>query len=135
MSKNGKADKKRKPTHHTQWAAQFAVASELCKREYQVALTMGNHPKADLMAISPKGVPFTVDVKGLAAKNPWFVRRKAKTDNLFYVLACVPPGKANQFFIMSQATANELIRGDTSSSDILWNTGLPHLDKWDILPA
>jgi hypothetical protein len=133
--KQGKVAKKKKPTHHAQWAAQFAVASELCKREYQVALTMGNHPKADLMAISPKGVAFTIDVKGLQKKNTWFVRRKAKTKNLFYVLACVPPGEPNQFFIMSQATANELIRGDSSSSDILWNASVPHLDKWSALPA
>jgi hypothetical protein len=81
---------KRRPTHHAQWATQFAVASELCQRDYQVALTMGNHPKADLMAISPKGVSLTVDVKGLRSKNTWLVRRKPKTANLFYVLACEP---------------------------------------------
>jgi hypothetical protein len=28
--------------HQTQWAAQFAVASELCKRGYEVSFTMGN---------------------------------------------------------------------------------------------
>jgi hypothetical protein len=133
--KGSKATKKRKPAHHTQWAAQFAVASELCKRDYQVALTMGNHPKADLMAISPKGVAFTVDVKGLRSKNTWLVRRKPKTDKLFYVLACVPKGQPNQFFVMSQATTNDLIRGDTAMSDILWKTCLPHLDKWEALPA
>jgi hypothetical protein len=126
---------KRRPTHHAQWAAQFAVASELCKRDYQVALTMGNHPKADLMAISPEGVAFTVDVKGLRSKNTWFVRRKPKTENLFYVLACVPPGEPNQFFVMSQATADNLIRGDTAASDIRWSDCLPHLDKWDVLPG
>jgi hypothetical protein len=38
----------------TQWAAQFAVASELCKRGYEVSLTMGNAtPVADLMLVSP----------------------------------------------------------------------------------
>jgi hypothetical protein len=36
--------------HQTQWAAQFAVASELCKRGYEVSFTMGNvAPVADLM--------------------------------------------------------------------------------------
>lgn len=130
-----KRTKKRTPTHHSQWAAQFAVASELCKRGYQVALTMGNHPKHDLMAISPQGVSFTVDVKGLRSKNAWFVRRKPRTENLFYVLALVPPGEANQFFIMSQTTANELIRGDTPASDIRWSNSLPHLDRWDVLPG
>jgi hypothetical protein len=32
--------KQRHSGHQTQWAAQFAVASELCKRGYEVALTM-----------------------------------------------------------------------------------------------
>lgn len=126
--------KERRPTHHTQWAAQFAVASELCKRDYQVALTMGNHPAADLMAISPKGVPFSVDVKGLRSPTTWLVRRKRSIKNLFYVLAYVPPGPENQFFIMSQATANDLIRGDTTASDIRWKDGLAHRDKWRELP-
>lgn len=35
--------------HFTQWAAQFAVASELCKRGYEVAFTLGhNTPLADM---------------------------------------------------------------------------------------
>ncbi len=49
--------------HQTQWAAQFAAASELCKRGYEVAFTMGNHPHKDLMVVSPDGVTFAVDVK------------------------------------------------------------------------
>lgn len=41
----------------TQWAAQFSVAGELCKRGYQVTFKMGNTaPVADLMVISPKGL-------------------------------------------------------------------------------
>jgi len=51
----------RRSVHRTQWAAQFAVASELCKGGHQVAFTMGNHPEVDIMAISPKGVPFRID--------------------------------------------------------------------------
>jgi hypothetical protein len=40
--------------HQTQWAAQCAVASELCKRGYEVSFTMGNTaPVADLMVVSP----------------------------------------------------------------------------------
>ena len=34
----------KKRQNQTQWTAQFAVASELCKRGYEVAFTMGNHP-------------------------------------------------------------------------------------------
>ena len=55
----------RRSSHQTQWAAQFAVASELCRRGYEVAFTTGNHPCVDLMVYSPNRVPFAVDVKGL----------------------------------------------------------------------
>ncbi len=43
--------KKRHSSHQTQWAAQFAAASELCKRDAD----LGNHPAVDLMVQSPKG--------------------------------------------------------------------------------
>jgi hypothetical protein len=59
--------------HQTQWAAQFAVASELCKRGYEVSFTMGNAtPIADLMVVSPiRREMFLIDVKGLYRRNPW----------------------------------------------------------------
>lgn len=44
----------RRSSHRTQWAAQFAVASELCKLGYEVALTLGNQPAADLLVVGPK---------------------------------------------------------------------------------
>jgi hypothetical protein len=58
--------------HQTQWAAEFAVASELCKRGYEVAFTSGHTtPIADLMVVSPKyKTMFLVDVKGLYKMNP-----------------------------------------------------------------
>ena len=64
--------------HQTQWAAQFAVASELCKRGYEVSFTMGNTtPIADLMVVSPIGREmFLIDVKGLYRRNPWVLKRK-----------------------------------------------------------
>jgi hypothetical protein len=65
------AQKEWQSAHRTQWAAQFAVASELCKRGYQVALTMGFHPVINLMVISPKGAPFLVDVKAQHKNHSW----------------------------------------------------------------
>ena len=59
-------------THETQWAVQFAVASEeLCKLGYEVAFTLGHNTLlADLMVVSPIGKKqFLVDVKGLAAPH------------------------------------------------------------------
>lgn len=102
--------KERHSSHQTQWAAQFAVASELCKRGYQVALTLGNHPAVDLMVQSPNGTKFTVDVKGLQGRNPWVVRAKSLQDGLFYIFAFVPTGAANRFHIATQKEVNAALK-------------------------
>src|ERR1017187_6186488 len=105
------AVKSKRSGHQSQWAAQFAVASELCKRGYEVSFTMGNRtPLADLMVVSPESKEmFLVDVKGLYRKNPWIVKRKVARDKLFYIFAFVPTEETNQFFVMTQAEANLLI--------------------------
>src|SRR5689334_9859387 len=101
--------KNRRSVHRTQWAAQFAVASELCKAGYEVAFTTGNHPTIDLMAVSPKQKPFGIDVKGLYRPNFWVVRRKPAKAGLYYVFAFVPDKKPNEFFILTQEDANKEI--------------------------
>jgi hypothetical protein len=131
--------------HQTQWAAQFAVASELCKRGYEVAFTSGHTtPVADLMVVSPiKGEMFLVDVKGLYRINPWIIRRKLERVNLFYILAYVPTDKPNQFFIMTQQQATQLILGeitrlkrpdDYRMTGFVWKLALPHENAWGTLP-
>ena len=121
------------------------MASELCKRGYQVSFTMGNHtPEADLMVLSPiKRKLFLIDVKGLYRQNPWLVKRKPERENLFYVLAYVPDGKPNQFFVMKQREAYRLIQAeltrlnradDYSVTGFSWKLAIPHEDKWEKLP-
>jgi hypothetical protein len=143
-----------RPHHRTQWAAQFAVASELCKRDYQVALTLGNHPAVDLMARSPSGTHFSVDVKGLYKRNFWPVQLQAPREKLFYVFAYVPAGLPNQFFVMTQHQVAEAIQANwdrycarhglaASDADarenrfpgVEWKLAEPYRDQWDALPA
>lgn len=100
----------RRSAHRTQWAAQFAVASELCKQNHQVALTLGNHPAIDIMAISPGGVPFTINVKGLCKENYWAVSEKSPQLGLFYVFAYARDQGNNRFFVVSQQTVNQMVR-------------------------
>jgi hypothetical protein len=142
----------RRSVHRTQWAAQFAVASELCKRGYEVAFTMGNHPSVDIMVNSPSGFSFGIDVKGLYRKNFWVVQPKDIKDRLFYVLAFVPDDGQNRFFILSQQQVNDAVAagieaarqraldkgksGDKAGMfpGISW----PHAEKhqdWGILPG
>jgi hypothetical protein len=138
----------RRSAHRTQWAAQFAVASELCKRGYQVALTMGNHPAVDLMVISPKGKQFSIDVKGLYKPNYWPVGKKPERRDLYYVFAFVPDERPNEFYVVDQKTVNRLIhahfqhkresrlsRGKSDKkvgrfSDISWKQLQPYKDAW-----
>ena len=137
-------------THQTQWAAQFAVASELCKMDYEVALTMGNNtPLADLMVISPKNKKqFLIDVKGLAKPNYWQVSKKPPRDDLYYVFALVPHGSPNQFFIVNQGDVNACIEAQfallkpdkqalglkANRLGLRWGDTKPFLDRWNILP-
>lgn len=131
--------------HQTQWAAQFAVASELCKRGYEVAFTSGHTtPIADLMVVSPKNkTMFLVDVKGLYRMNPWVIKRKTKRDNLFYILAFVPSDQANRFFVLTQSDINQQVESeltrlgrteDYPMSGITFKQGGAHENDWDALP-
>ena len=99
--------KSKRSTHRTQWAAQFAVASELCKLGYEVALTLGNHPAVDLVVISPrKKKTFQVEVKGLYEPNYWQLKKQKPRKELFYVFAHVPDYDSNCFFILPQRTVH-----------------------------
>jgi hypothetical protein len=140
-----KLPKEKRSVHRTQWAAQFAVASELCKRGYEVAFTMGHTtPLADLMVVSPTSKKnFLIDVKGLYKPNPWVIKKKATRDSLYYVLAFVPDNTSNRFFILSQQQVNTYIRAelarlgradDYSMTGILWKQAERHENKWEILP-
>ena len=131
--------------HQTQWAAQFAVASELCKRGYEVSFTMGNTtPVADLMVVSPEQREmFLIDVKGLYKANPWLIKRKAVRARLFYVLAFVPADKPNEFFILTQQQVAQLIELELKRlnrpdnypvTGILWKQAIKYRDAWNVLP-
>jgi hypothetical protein len=144
----------RHSNHQTQWAAQFAVASELCKQGYEVALTLGNHPSVDLMAISPglRRLHFDIDVKGLHTKNWWTVFPKQLVDNLYYIFAFVPKGSPNQFFILTQEEVNSAISDASSAArrraeakglvskfdkfpGVSWTAAAAHENAWHKLPG
>lgn len=130
--------------HFTQWAAQFSVASELCKLGYLVAFTTGNAtPEADLMVMSPQRQSFLIDVKGQKANSFWRIRNRKTLPNLFYVLAVVPRSKPNSFFVLSHAEVNRLMKAyersgvkyDPRFSGFNPGSIAPYKDRWDVLPS
>ena len=128
---------------NTQWAAQFAVASELCKRGCEVSFTMGNcTPLADLMVLTPQGKHFLVDVKGQSTKNFWRIKAKEKRHDLFYVLCFVGDPAYNRFFPMSQSALHNLmdayrnsgVKYDERFSGFNWGSALSFENEWGQLP-
>ena len=129
--------------HCTQWAAQFAVAAELCKRGYDVALTMGSTtPDADLIVRSPTAALFQIDVKGQSGPNFWRIKQKIDRHNLFYVFALVPLDKPNRFFIVPQRDLSKLmneyehsgVKFDPRFAGVNWTTLYPYENQWKLLP-
>ena len=98
--------------------------------------------------MSPGGTLFKVDVKGLAKPNYWIIRRRELIPNLFYILAYVPHGNPNEFFILShqqviQEQFDEIetmklrkpeIGHDYPVQGVKW-AAAKNYNKWGVLPA
>jgi hypothetical protein len=95
-------------SYNTQWAAQFFAAAELSRRGYIVAPTLGNALATDLLAQSPRGITFAVEVKGRQTRGHWAVRRVRDPKNRkLYILVLVPTGQLTEpvrpkYFIMTE---------------------------------
>lgn len=133
--------------HQTQWAAQFFAAAELTRRGYLVSFTLGDAPVVDLLAVSPGGTHFQIDVKGLSQRNFWLIRERQVPGDLFYVLVRVPPPATTpEFFIVSGIQVMEQIarlREHTvaqgkpypeSGAGLPWDAVLAYRDRWQDLP-
>lgn len=132
--------------YQTQWAAQFYAAAELSRRGHLVALTLGNAPRTDLLVVSPAGVNYHVEVKGLAAPNWWLIQPGEVQADLFYILVQVPPvPEPPRFFILSSAELAQemapvlaemrLSGAAMSGAGIRWKQALGYQDRWETLPA
>lgn len=105
---------------------------------------MGNAtPLADLMVVSPGRQGFLIDVKGQASPNVWLIKERNEIrSDLYYVLALVPPNKPNRYFVLSHATAHELllqykasgIKYDPSFAGFNWAACHAYENRWDLLP-
>jgi hypothetical protein len=62
--------------YFVQWAGQHYVAYELNRRGYIATLTFGNATQTDILAKSPIGVVFDVEVKSMSGPNFWRVNKR-----------------------------------------------------------
>lgn len=98
----------------SQWSGQFFVAAELTRRGYRVSFTLGTAPSTDLVAISPKGEQFKVEVKTKRKEgSSGLVRTVPKDSNLYYVLVVsrpkddFPPPK---FWVLTSREVKAILR-------------------------
>jgi hypothetical protein len=130
----------------------FAVGSELCRRGYDVALTVGNTPTKDLMCESPARRVFKVQVKGTSTKNFVLVQKRvleaATDDGLVFVVVLVPPDSAEgiQFFVLTHAEVQAAHRAQPKTKrsgdphkpgfeGMNWGQVVAHESRWDKLPG
>jgi hypothetical protein len=132
--------------YQTQWSAQFFAAAELTRRGYLVTLTFGNAPVIDILAQSPKGVQFSVDVKGQSTKNFWLIQRRESLPHHYYILVYVPAEAPPTYLVMSceemmkrrvEYQEHIVSTGGKYRDDLggmNWSTALNYKDKWNTLP-
>ena len=127
----------------TKWAAQFLAAAELSRQGYKVAMLMGNAPRTDILAEAPSGISFRVQCKGQRGSNFWLIKEDEVQDDLFFVLALVPPDvkKKPRCFIMTSKEVMNEIRSwidkhpDDKMTGFNWSRALEHEDQWQKLPS
>ena len=104
--------------YRTQWASTFYAAGELTRRGYLVTITHGNAKFVDLLVQAPNGESFSIDVKGMSARN-WIPIKKPDQGNgdQHYILVYTPLNLKNEsvprYFIMSSSEmCDEIIKAE-----------------------
>jgi hypothetical protein len=128
--------------HDSQWAAQFFAAAQLSVRGYLVSLTLGHALGTDLLAHSPGGVSFGVEVKGLSRLGGYWIVPAAPrhADGVCYIAVLNARSPApSRFFVMTPAEV-EAARaalaerrrglGGFQVADVQ-----AHEDRWEKLPS
>lgn len=92
--------------YSTQWAGQFYVAAELCKREFLMSFPLGYAKETDLMVTSPKGTAFRVEVKTQRTRNFWRYKQRDVSKDLFYIFVYLNEIEQNpKFYILTSKEA------------------------------
>jgi hypothetical protein len=137
--------------NHTSFAAACATSAELSRRGYDVAFTLGNTPRVDLICAVPDGEAFKVQVKGISTANGFYCQKEffdaAQQQNLFLIIVLVPPvGDSSpfRFFVLSHEEAilefsrmpkfKRDGRPYENGSGLNWGSVKPYEDSWDKLP-
>jgi hypothetical protein len=140
----------KRQNYHTQWAAQFAIAAELSRRGYTVALSLGSAKTLDILCTAPSGRAFRIEAKGTT--NATFIRTGLNilemdlVEDLFLVVALVPADEFPfRFFVLTleEIRQERLSQPQTKRSGeayvpghdgLRWAAIQKHESRWDKLP-
>jgi len=114
-------------------AGEFFVAAELCKRGYNVALTMGNAKAIDVLA-EKGGKSTLVQVKSVQSKSGWPIMKDKIVKNVIYILVCLnEPGYPPSYSIMTTTEARRNTKQYLTRGVIYHATGMNarYLERWD----
>jgi hypothetical protein len=139
----------KRKNHYTEWAALFATGAELARRGYDVALTLGNTPKVDLLCSVPNGELFKVQVKGMSDRSGNFIQPHFFDDKedpgLLFITVNVPSGDKEpfEFFIMTHGDIKSVLEGlnEKKKKTVREGWGFTYKeiknykDKWEKLPS
>ena len=93
--------------YKTQWVGQYAVASELIRRNNFVSMPLGNTPDLDLQCQNSYSKrKFSVQVKSLSSKTSFPIQNrliKKEIPDLYFVFVHVPPEESEplEYFVLN----------------------------------
>lgn len=120
----------------THLSGEFFVSAELSRMGYNVALTMGNAKKVDLVVESDsKTVP--IQVKALAKKQNvgWPINLKHEYDSklIFVLVVLGAPGSLPDYYIVNGKTVNERMKKYKARAILNISSVREFKDNWKLI--
>jgi len=112
------------PLHKNQTgiAAEFFVAAELARRNFNVSITFGNTKSIDLLA-EKEGINISIQVKGIQRKKSicWNISKESIKNNVVYVLVNINCDtlESPEYFILTATDLRKEIKSVTSGRDYI----------------
>ncbi|HHE47199.1 MAG TPA: hypothetical protein ENL08_05825 [Bacteroidetes bacterium] len=125
--------------NRTALAAEFFVAAELLRQGHIVTITFGKEKAVDLLVChkDDNSIARSIDVKGLAKKNPWALGTFDKPQMPSFFVFCLlnTPGEQPRYFIVPSSDVNNLVEpaSNRKSYWIPFNKVVDYESRWELL--
>lgn len=132
-------------THNVEQMARGYLMYQLARRGYNIQITDSRFPAYDILAVSPTGKHFGIEVKGQRTKNFWRFNEREPNEEMFYAFVYVPEEGSPRVFLMDSSETmklwreykNQAVNNGAQEENIWglkWTQPYPFENKYDILP-